>query len=116
MKTKFTYLATTASVVVGSLLTVAPVTLRAEPATTAASTRAAKRAQICAMVREDPELSRAAFGEMMKSREKKRYTAKVMARDPEFHEFYVAEIGSGAPHQERNPSAHPELFQTKPSR
>lgn len=38
-----------------------------------------------------------------------KYTA---VRAPQVQsENYGAEIGSDAPHQERNPSAHPELFQ-----
>ena len=37
-------------------------------------------------------------------------TVTIRASQPQTGE-YGAEIGSDAPHQERNPSAHPELFQ-----
>ena len=62
---------------------------------------------------QDQSACQLAVREMMKDRDKKRYMAQVMARDAEAREFYNAEIGTGAPHQERNPSDHPELFQTK---
>lgn len=71
-----------------------------------------KRAEIAALM-QDQDASRLAFREMMKDRDKKRYMAQVMARDVEARAYFNAEVGSGAPHQERNPSQHPELFRSK---
>ena len=79
--------------------------LRAEPAES-------KRAKIHAMMK-DHETAHMAFDEMMKDKENKRYMAKVLARYKEFREFYGTELGSGAPHEERNPSQHPELFRSR---
>ena len=79
--------------------------LRAEPTES-------KRAKIHAMMK-DRETAHMAFDEMMKDKENKRYMAKVLAKDKEFRELYGAELGSGAPHEERNPSQHPELFRSK---
>lgn len=81
--------------------------MRAEPP---ANTK--KRVQVAALM-QDQSACHLAVREMMKDREKKRYMAQVMARDAEAREFYGAEIGNSAPHQERNPSQHPELFQPK---
>ena len=80
--------------------------LRAEPADD-------KRAKVKAMLK-DRETAHMAFDEMMKDKENKRYMAKVLAKDKEFRELYGAEIGGDAPHQERNPAQHPELFRAKP--
>ena len=60
---------------------------------------------------QDPSACRLACQEMMKDRAKKRYMAQAVAHDAEAREFYSAEVGGDAPHQERNPSQHPELFQ-----
>ena len=54
-----------------------------------------------------------AFNEMTKDNENKHSMAKAFARDREFRAFYGAELGSDVPHQERNPSQHPELFRSK---
>lgn len=89
-----------------SVLSIAP-TSRAEP-----SVSAKKRAQISAII-QDQDASRLAFREMMKDRDKKHYMVQAMAHDPEAREFFNAEVGSDAPHQERNPSQHPELFRPK---
>ncbi|MBE7157913.1 MAG: hypothetical protein INR62_05690 [Rhodospirillales bacterium] len=80
-------------------------TLRAEPTDD-------KRAKVKAMMK-DRETAHMAFDEMLKDKENKRYMAKVLAQDKEFRAFYGAEIGVDAPHQERNPSQHPELFRSK---
>ena len=80
-------------------------TLRAAPADD-------KRAQVRAMMK-DRDTAHMAFDEMMKDKENKRYMAKVLARDKDFRTFYNAEVGNDAPHQERNPSQHPELFRSK---
>ncbi len=80
--------------------------LRAEPAD-------AKRAKIHAMMK-DREAAHMAFDEMLKDKENKRYMAKALAKDKEFREFYGAETGGDAPHEERTPSQHPELFRAKP--
>ena len=80
---------------------------RAEPP---ANTK--KRAQVAALV-QDPSACHLACQEMMKDRAMKRYMAQIVAHDAEAREFYGAEVGSNAPHQERNPSDHPELFQAK---
>ena len=79
--------------------------LRVEPAES-------KRAKVHAMMK-DRETAHMAFDEMMKDKENKRYMAKMLAQDKDFRELYGAELGSGAPHQERNPSQHPELFHSK---
>ena len=79
--------------------------LRAEPADS-------KRAKIKAMMK-DRETAHMAFDEMMKDKENKRYMARVLAKDKDFREYYGAELGSGAPHEERNPSQHPELFRAR---
>ena len=71
-----------------------------------------KREKIRAMMK-DHETAHMAFDEMMKDKENKRYMAKALAKDKEFRELYGSEIGSDAPHQERNPSQHPELFHSK---
>ncbi len=78
--------------------------LRAEPAD--------KREKIKAMMK-DRETAHMAFDEMMQDKENKRYMAKVLAKDKDFREFYGAETGNSAPHQERNPSQHPELFRSR---
>ncbi len=70
------------------------------------------KSEIAAMVK-DPEMARAALHEMIKSTETKRMMARELARDSEFKKLYAVEIGSGAPHQERNPSNHPELFRRR---
>ena len=72
--------------------------------------QAGDQAKLATMVK-NPAMARVALHEMMQSPETKRMMAKELARDREFRSFYAAEIGSGAPHQERNPSDHPELFQ-----
>lgn len=71
-----------------------------------------EKARIAAMVK-DPEMARAALHAMMQDREIKRMMARELGRDREFRALYSAEVGSGAPHQERNPSDHPELFERK---
>lgn len=71
-----------------------------------------KRAKIKAMMK-DRETAHMAFEEMLKDKENKRYMAKVLAKDKEFREFYGAETGGDAPHEERTPSQHPELFRSK---
>ena len=38
-------------------------------------------------------------------------TITIRASQPQIGSEYGAEIGSDAPHEERNPSQHPELFQ-----
>lgn len=78
----------------------------------APATKASGTSKVAEMVR-DPEMARAALHEMMKSAETKRMMARELARDREFRRLYASEIGTGAPHQERNPSDHPELFQRK---
>ena len=89
-----------------SVLSIAP-TLHAAPPVSAK-----KRAEISAII-QDQDASRLAFREMMKDRDKKRYMVQAIARDPEAREFYAAEVGSDAPHEERTPSQHPELFRPK---
>ena len=71
-------------------------TLRSEPAET-------KRAKVRAMMK-DRATAHMAFDEMIKDEENKRYMAKALAHDKEF---------ANAPHEERNPSQHPELFRAK---
>lgn len=71
-----------------------------------------KQAQVAQLMK-DPETARMALHEMMKSRANKQMMAKELARDREFRSFYTAEVGTNAPHQERNPSAHPELFERR---
>ena len=80
-------------------------TLRSEPAET-------KRAKVRAMMK-DRATAHMAFDEMIKDEENKRYMAKALAHDKEFAKFYGAEVGNNAPHEERNPSQHPELFRAK---
>lgn len=102
MKNQFILLAALAA----STLSLTPVS-QAEP-----PSKADKRAQLVALLN-DPELSKVACDRMMKDRDSKRYMAKSVARDNEARSFYGAEVGTSAPHQERNPSEHPELFQIK---
>ncbi len=95
------------------LITLAASTLGIVPAGHAEPpARAKKRAQVAALM-QDPNACQLACQEMMKDRAKKRYMAQVVAHDAEARVFYGAEVGSSAPHEERNPSDHPELFQAK---
>jgi hypothetical protein len=48
-----------------------------------------------------------------KGRKTKVAMADELKGDREFREIFNSRVGSDAPHQERNPSAHPELFTPK---
>ena len=85
----------------------------AAPTMQAQSPSKASKAAQAKLVVKDRELSRLTFEEMMKDSEKKRYMARVMAKDKEAREAFFAEVGSDAPHEERNPADHPELFHSK---
>lgn len=93
-------------ILAASILAVVPIT-RAEP-----SVSTKKRAQIVALMQDD-NASRYTFREMMKDPDKKRYMARALAHDAEARNWFNAEVGNDGPHQERNPSQHPELFQLK---
>ena len=95
---------------INPLVIVCALLLPAAPLSAAPRGQAGDQAKLATMVR-DPAMARAALHEMMKSAETKRMMARELARDREFRSLYAVEIGSGAPHQERNPSDHPELFQ-----
>ena len=71
-----------------------------------------QRAEVQRMLK-DKEARRMALHEMMKDTETKRMMAKELAKDKEFRDFYSDAVGNNAPHEERNPSQHPELFRAK---
>ena len=68
------------------------------------------KGDVAAMMK-DPAMARAALHAMMQDPDTKRMMARELAKDSEFRRLYATETGSNAPHQERNPSDHPELFQ-----
>ena len=97
------------------LFTLVVCTLLTQAAPLHAAPRKASMDEKVSKLLSTKEGSRAALHEMMQNPETKRMMAKELARDAEFRRLYAAETGSDAPHQERNPSNHPELFQRKKS-
>lgn len=72
--------------------------------------KAKKRVEVIALIN-DPHRSQHASAGATKQHGDKRLVAKAAAQRSEARGSFGPEVGSGAPHQERNPMDHPELFQ-----